>query len=69
VAALGFDPTAPTEAGRTALVVIYAVVPCVIKVLAVAMIWRFPLTRQKHGIIVRRLARHHGSRQSEAFPA
>ena len=69
VAVLGFDPAAPSEAGRTALVVIYAVVPCVIKVLAVVIIWRFPLTRQKHSIIVRRLENNRGSRLSKPIPA
>ena len=69
VAVLGFDPAVPSEAGRTALVVIYAVVPCVIKVLAVLIIWRFPLTRQKHSIIVRRLENNRGSRLSKAIPA
>ena len=69
VAVLGFDPAVPSEAGRTALVVIYAVVPCVIKVLAVFIIWRFPLTRQKHSIIVRRLENNRGSRLSNSIPA
>ncbi len=61
VAVLGFDPAEPTEAGRNALILIYALVPCVIKILAVAMIWGFPLTRRKHQIIYRRLAHRKAS--------
>ena len=55
--ALGFDPHAPTEPGITALVMIYALVPVVIKMTAIAAMWRFPLNAAKHGIIRRRLER------------
>jgi Na+/melibiose symporter-like transporter len=55
VEALGFDAAAPTGAGREALVVIYALLPVVIKALAIAVMWRFPLTAQKHDVIRRRL--------------
>lgn len=65
VAAFGFEPGLPSEAGRTALVVIYSVVPSVIKLIAVAMMWHFPLTRKKHGIIVRRLANSRDCRKSK----
>ena len=54
---LGFDPAAPTDSGRQALTVIYALVPVVIKVMAIAVIWRFPLTAEKHAAIRRRLSR------------
>jgi len=55
VEALGFDPVSPTQAGINGLVVIYALIPVVIKVFAIAVIWRFPLTPEKHAIIRRRL--------------
>ncbi len=54
---LGFDPDAPTDQGTLALVVIYALVPVVIKVMAIMVVWRFPLTRERHAIIRRRLDR------------
>lgn len=54
--AAGFDPTAPSEDGRRALLVIYALVPVVIKLTAVSMIWRFPLTAEKQAIIRRKLS-------------
>lgn len=53
----GFDPAAPTVEGISALVMIYAVVPAVIKVMAVAVVWHFPLTRVRQAIIRRRLSR------------
>ena len=52
----GFDPLAPTEAGRQALTVIYALVPVVIKIAAIAIVWRFPLTAEKHAVIRRKLS-------------
>ena len=60
--AAGFDPAAPSEAGRHALLVIYALVPVVIKALAIAMIWRFPLTAEKQAVIRRRLSRRRAGR-------
>lgn len=65
LAATGFDPSAPTGEGRFALVVIYALVPVVIKVLAVAVVWRFPLTAERHAVIRRGLSR----RQSRSIDA
>ncbi len=53
--AAGFDPSAPTDAGRRALTVIYALIPVVIKLTAIALIWRFPLTAEKHAVIRRKL--------------
>ncbi|WP_340150524.1 MFS transporter [uncultured Sneathiella sp.] len=52
---LGFDPDAPTEAGKSAITVIYAFVPVVIKIAAITVVWRFPLTRKRHDIIRHRL--------------
>ena len=57
VAALGFDPEAPSDSGRLSLVVIYALLPVVIKAMAIAVVWRFPLTASKHAVIRRRLER------------
>ena len=55
--AFGFDPETPTANGIWALVVIYALVPVVIKIAAIGVVWRFPLTRKRHGLIRRRLSR------------
>jgi len=60
VEALGFDPEVPTDTGILSLIVIYALVPVVIKVLAIAVVWRFPLTPERHAIIRRRLERRLG---------
>jgi len=56
VAWLGFDPAAPTEPGQWALAVIYAWVPLVIKICAITLVWRHPITRRRHAAIQRRLA-------------
>jgi Na+/melibiose symporter-like transporter len=69
VEALGFDPTAPTAAGREALTVIYALVPVVIKAVAIAVIWRFPLTAEKHAVIRRRLNRRRTTPETVAEAA
>ena len=58
VTALGFDPDAPDPAGIWALTVIYAVVPVVIKAVAIGTMWRFPLTAARQRGIRRRLDRH-----------
>ncbi len=59
VEAFGFDPAVPTDQGKLALVVIYALIPVVIKAVAIAVVWRFPLTAAKHAVIRRRLSRRH----------
>jgi Na+/melibiose symporter-like transporter len=53
--AMGFDPNAPTASGITYLVVIYSLAPVVIKMMAIALVWQFPLNAKKHEIIRRRL--------------
>lgn len=53
----GFDPAAPTAAGRHALTVIYALLPVVIKIAAIAIVWRFPLTARRQTAIRHRLER------------
>jgi len=65
LAAAGFDPDAPTGDGRVALAVIYALVPVVIKITAIAVVWRFPLTAKRHAVIRRSLLR----RQSRSIEA
>jgi len=57
VEAAGFDPDRPSAAGISALSVIYALVPVVIKATAIALVWRFPLTAEKHAVIQRALRR------------
>ena len=54
---VGFDPLAHSEAGRFALLVIYALIPVVIKLVVVSMVWKFPLTANVQLAIQRRLAR------------
>ena len=55
VAWMGFDPELPSEVGRSALIVIYAGIPVVIKVVAIVAIWNFPLSATRHTAIRRRL--------------
>ena len=53
---LGFDPAADgPKQGIVALAVIYAVVPVVFKLCAIATIWHHPITRRRHDAIKRRL--------------
>lgn len=54
--AAGFSQSSP-EDGRGALLAIYSLVPAAIKVVAIAIVWRFPLTEARHAIIRRRLER------------
>jgi len=61
---LGFDPAVPTGSGIMALTGIYALVPLAIKLAAIALMWRFPLTAARHDIIRRRLAGGRVNRQS-----
>jgi Na+/melibiose symporter-like transporter len=53
----GFDPADPDAHGIFMLTVIYALVPVVIKVAAVAAVRDFPLTARRQAIIRRRLER------------
>ncbi len=45
------------SAALTALTLVYALLPCALKLGAVALMWRFPLTAERHGQIRRRLDR------------
>lgn len=51
----GFDPNADQPEAIWALVVIYALFPVVLKVLAVMIVASFPISRRKHEIIRRRI--------------
>lgn len=51
----GFDPALAQETKSDALIVIYAIVPVVIKVAAIAVVWGFPITQARHATIQRRL--------------
>lgn len=53
----GFDPAQPTPDGVLALTIFYAVLPVGLKLVAVALLWRFPITARRHEAIRRRLAR------------
>lgn len=48
---------AGTAQGKTALIVIYALCPIVLKITAVALMWSFPLTARKHYALQRVLDR------------
>jgi Na+/melibiose symporter-like transporter len=60
--AAGFEPAQPTPAGREALVMIYSLGPVVIKMAAVLVVLRFPLTAQKQAVIRRCLQRRDNRR-------
>ncbi|MDP4797150.1 MAG: MFS transporter [Rhodospirillales bacterium] len=67
--AFGFRSGNPTETGIIALIVIYAIVPIVIKTTAIAVIWSFPLTAKKHAVIRRRLNRQSSETLNQAEAA
>jgi len=53
----GFAQSEKPQIALTALAVIYALVPCVLKSTAVAMMWRLPLTPARQSLIAERLRR------------
>ncbi len=56
LAFLGFDPQGPREANPTwPLPLIYAGIPVVLKLIATAVVWHFPLTAARQATIRRRL--------------
>ena len=61
---LGFSPETPSELGRMVLIVIYAGIPAVIKLLAVSIIWRFPLNAKRQVALRRRLTMREGGLNS-----
>ena len=61
VTVLGFDPGDVTDEGRCALSVIYAWLPIVFKILAVALVWNFSLTEQRVMTVQRRLSGRRGA--------
>ena len=56
---LGFDPKESDPEGKIFLVVIYALVPVVLKAITIGVIWNFPLDKRKHDVIIRRLKSAH----------
>ena len=56
---LGFDPSKSDPEGKIFLVVIYALVPVVLKAISIRVIWNFPLDKRKHDVIIRRLKSAH----------
>lgn len=55
VGVLGFDPKAPDEQGRWALITLYALVPVALKLIAVGLIWNFPINKARQATIAKRL--------------
>ena len=57
LAALGFNPKAEQNSPSAlwALAVIYALVPVVLKLIAIALVWAFPITASRQRIIRKRL--------------
>jgi len=56
LAAFGFDPKGgSTETGLLALGVIYAAVPVVLKVVAIGLVWNFPITAARQAVIRKRI--------------
>ena len=54
--ALGFDPTQSTgDKNLFALAVIYSLLPIVFKLIAITIMWRYPLTAHKQGVIQQRM--------------
>ena len=60
---LGFDPLRPDMQGKFAIVMIYAVMPVVIKAIAIYTMWHFPLSRKKHEIVKQRLSKRNEERR------
>lgn len=55
--ALGLESASPAPVALTALAVIYALIPCVLKTFAVGMVHSLPITPARHRLIAARLAR------------
>ena len=54
---LGLARETPPAAALTALAMIYALLPCVLKLVSVGMVWRLPITPARQQIITARLRR------------
>jgi Na+/melibiose symporter-like transporter len=52
---LSFDPNNPSSEGKIFLVVIYALVPVVLKLITIGIIWGFPFDANRHQSVMRRL--------------
>ena len=56
LAGFGFDPKGgSTDSGLMALGVIYAAVPVVLKVVAIGLVWNFPITARRQALIRKRI--------------
>ncbi|ANG63718.1 hypothetical protein A8C75_15340 [Marinobacterium aestuarii] len=53
----GFDAAASGAQPLWLLALLYALVPCTCKAIAIALLWNFPLSQRRHQAIQRRLAR------------
>ncbi len=53
----GFDPKSPNPEGVFALALIYSLVPAVLKLIAVGLVWNFPLDERRVGIIEKAIGR------------
>ena len=51
----GFNPEEVSSKGRNALIMIYAGLPVVMKMIAIAIVWQFPLNATRQKIVRRRL--------------
>ena len=61
----GFNPKSVTPEGVFALALIYAVVPAVLKLVAVTLVWNFPLTAKKVQVVELAIARRECLRTTE----
>ena len=57
VGMLGLEQANPPEQAFRALAMIYALLPCVFKVIAILLVRELPLTPDRHAVIIARLQR------------
>ena len=57
LAALGIEQATPSASALTALAMIYALLPCVLKITAIAMVSNLPITQARQHAIATRLLR------------
>ncbi|MBL95184.1 MAG: MFS transporter [Magnetovibrio sp.] len=55
---LDFDPLDVTEGGRNILIIVYSQIPVVFKVIAVLIVWNFPLNLRRQQILRQKLRRN-----------
>ncbi|MCP5153210.1 MAG: MFS transporter [Ectothiorhodospiraceae bacterium] len=64
----GFDPGSPSPVGVQALALLYGMAPVAIKLVVVALIWRFPLDRAAQRALGERIAQAEDARTARASP-